>query len=327
MQAAVVNLGGQAGASNEAGETDALEFEVGEDEGGMRLDRWLAVHIPAVSRSRLQTWIEANEVSVEGLSRVSSSTRLMPGQWIVVNPQDAPEEMAYAPEPVDFAVVHEDAQIIVVNKPAGLVVHPAAGNWTGTLLNGLLYRYSELLRVPRAGIVHRLDKDTSGLMVVARDLSAQMHLTEQIKQRSMSRRYVAFTTRPPAPRAGTVQGAIGRDTRNRLRMALVASGKSATTHYETVAISPNNGPARVHCALETGRTHQIRVHLASLKAPLLADVLYGAPPSELIARQALHAGRLELQHPASSASLSFAADLPADMAQVVAHYGLDAADV
>jgi 23S rRNA pseudouridine1911/1915/1917 synthase len=294
-------------------EEQAIELVVPLDVFDERLDRFLASQFEHISRSRLQTWIADGAVRFEDSRKVQASSRVAAGDVVWVTPQEPPEQLAYAAEPVDFDVVHEDAYVLVVNKPAGLVVHPGAGNWNGTLLNGLLHRYPESSRVPRAGIVHRLDKDTSGLMVVARTIDAQLNLVNQLKDHVVARKYIALCQRAPHPPVGVIDAPLGRDPRNRLRMAVLAGGKTAVTHYLTVATHAESGAARVHCALETGRTHQIRVHMAHLRAPLLADTLYGAAPSGVIARQALHAARLAFTHPASSKTASFIAPLPADM--------------
>jgi len=301
-------------------ETDSgFLLTVPAQQAGLRLDRLLALHLPQVSRTRLQSWIEQGCVSVQGMKpevKVTPNTRLGPADVVLVDPPEPPELLAFMPEALAFEVVYQDTEIIVVNKPAGLVVHPAAGHWSGTLLNGLIYRYPELLSLPRAGIVHRLDKDTSGLMVVARTHTAQLSLVNQLKSRTVSRQYLAITTRLPLPSSGTVDQAIGRDARNRLRMAICASGKPSITHYKTLATTPG-GQALIECALETGRTHQIRVHMASLKAPLLSDVLYGAAPSPLIPRQALHALKLAFLHPASGLAQKFESPLPEDLRQAL----------
>ena len=247
--------------------------------------------------------------------------RLGGGDVVLVNPPLAQEQSVFAAENIPIEVVFADDSVIVVNKTAGLVVHPAAGNWTGTLLNALLYHYPELTQVPRAGIVHRLDKDTSGLMVVARTNAAQFALVEQIKLRSVSRKYLAISYRTPHPPIGKVDAPVGRDPRNRLRMAVVASGKPAVTHYQTLSSNPH-GRALLQCHLETGRTHQIRVHMGHLNAPLLGDVLYGSPPSTVMTRQALHAWQLAFNHPQSDQRCGFECPLPTDMQAAIIELGL-----
>ncbi|RZI96829.1 MAG: RluA family pseudouridine synthase, partial [Rubrivivax sp.] len=212
-----------------------------------------------------------------------------------------------------------------VNKPAGLVVHPAPGNWRGTLLNGLLARDLQARQLPRAGIVHRLDKDTSGLMVVARTRQAMDALVTRIAAHEVDRRYVALVHRPwSGPAQRTVDAAIGRDPRNRLRMAVVDlsrhSGKSARTDFRL--LDAGEAGALVHCTLHTGRTHQIRVHLASVGHPLVADELYGGAPAAGLTRQGLHACRLAFEHPLTGAPMAFESPLPDDLASAIAAWGL-----
>jgi 23S rRNA pseudouridine1911/1915/1917 synthase len=284
-----------------------------------RLDKILAALLPGHSRARLQGWIEAGCVQVNG---APAKTRQIvgAGDQIAVWAQPAPESLAFTPEPVDFAVLAESADWIVVNKPAGLVTHPGAGNWRGTLQNGLLYRYPELARVARAGIVHRLDKDTSGLMVVARNERAQTHLTRQLQARAMGREYVALA-HGHLRGEGVVDRPIGRDARAPLRMSVSRpiAPKPALTHYraEGLGTAPGGEPVcRAVCRLETGRTHQIRVHLASLGHPLLGDALYGGRPLAGAARQMLHARALRCDEPDTGAPPVFQADPPAGMAAV-----------
>ena len=226
---------------------------------------------------------------------------------------------------MDIAVVHEDEHVLVIDKPAGLVVHPAPGNWRGTLLNGLLARDEKARFLPRAGIVHRLDKDTSGLMVVARTRQAMDSLVAGIAAREVSRKYLALAHRAwSGPAERTVATAIGRDPRNRLRMAVVDlaqhSGKTARTDVRVLDKCEQG--AWVECTLHTGRTHQIRVHMASLGHPLVADVLYGGTPTAGMERQALHAFRLAFAHPATGDPLTFESPMPADLAGAVAAWGL-----
>ena len=284
-----------------------------------RLDKVLAGLLPDHSRSRLQGWIEAGNVHVNGAPGKVRQT-VGPGDEIAVWPQPAPEALAFAPEPVEFAVVDESPDWIVVNKPAGLVTHPGAGNWSGTLLNGLLYRYPELAHVARAGIVHRLDKDTSGLMVVARNETAQTHLVRQLQARSMGREYMALAHGWLAA-AGKVDRPIGRDSRVPVRMSVErpVAPKPAITHYAPARrgqVEPGGRVTEVVCRLETGRTHQIRVHLASLGHPLLADTLYGGKAIAGAQRQMLHARALHFDDPGGRGEVEFAAAPPADMTLV-----------
>ncbi len=284
-----------------------------------RLDKVLAGLMPGHSRSRLQGWIEAGHVLVNGQA-AKVRQPVGPGDVLTVWEQPAPESLAFSPEPVDFDVIDSSSDWIVVNKPAGLVTHPGAGNWTGTLLNGLLHRFPELSRVARAGIVHRLDKDTSGLMVVARNELAQTHLVRQLQARSMGREYLALAHGWLAG-AGTVDRPIGRDARVPVRMSVERpiAAKPAITHY----LPQRRGEAQegervteVICRLETGRTHQIRVHLASLGHPLLADTIYGGRALAGATRQMLHARALHFDDPGGRGEVTFEAALPPDMQAV-----------
>jgi 23S rRNA pseudouridine1911/1915/1917 synthase len=299
---------------------------------GERLDKAIAQLFPDFSRSRLQSWIESGRVTVDGEpARIRS--KVPRDALVVVTPDLLPEQLAFTPEPLALDILYEDATLMVVNKPAGMVVHPAAGNWSGTLLNGLLHRYRDAAGLPRAGIVHRLDKETSGLMVVARSLTAQTDLVRQLQARTVKRRYIALVW-GTSPASGLIDAPIGRDPRDRLRMAIVhgATGKPARTHFETVAtgLLGEQPVSVVQCDLETGRTHQIRVHFAHLGHPLLGDPLYGRARSERsglvlpggFARQALHAWRLGLVHPATGAFMAWRVDVPADLALLAEALGV-----
>ena len=284
-----------------------------------RLDKLLAFLIPAHSRSRLQGWIEQGHVLVNGLpGKIRQSIR--PGDTLAVSAQPSPEDLAFSPEPVEFEIIASTHDWLVVNKPVGLVTHPGAGNWTGTLLNGLLYRFPELGQVPRAGIVHRLDKDTSGLMVVARTEVAQTSLVRQLQARSVGRQYLALAHGRMLA-SGTVDRPIGRDPRVPVKMSVdrPIAPKPAVTHYERQRIGEYAGSnvSQVLCRLETGRTHQIRVHLASLGHPLLGDVIYGGRLLGSVARQMLHAWRLSFLDPVSNEQVNIEADPPQDMQDVM----------
>lgn len=301
---------------------------------GERLDKVVAKLFPDFSRSRLQAWIEAGRVTVDDApARVRQAVPF--GATVRLVPDLLPEELAFTPEPVPLPLVYEDDTIVVIDKPAGMVVHPAAGNWSGTLLNGLLHRYPDAAGLPRAGIVHRLDKDTSGLMVVARTLAAQTDLVRQLQARTVKRRYIALVW-GTTPEHGTIDAPIGRDPRERTRMAVVAgaAGKPARTHFETLGTSVWSGQpvSAVRCDLETGRTHQIRVHFAHVGHPLLGDALYGRARGKRsasalpngFARQALHAWRLGLVHPATRESMAWRAAVPEDLASLAGDVGLAA---
>ncbi|MDR5771710.1 MULTISPECIES: RluA family pseudouridine synthase [unclassified Caballeronia] len=308
------------------------EARVPDELAGERLDKVLAKIFPEFSRSRLQGWIEEGRVLVDGASaKVRQPVPL--GATIALVPDLLPEQLAFTPEPVPLHIVYEDETLVVINKPAGMVVHPAAGNWSGTLLNGLLHRYGDAAAgLPRAGIVHRLDKETSGLMVVARTLEAQTDLVRQLQARTVKRRYVAFVW-GRMPDDGTIDAPIGRDSRDRTRMAVVqgASGKPARTHFRTIDRTQWNGQpvSAIHCDLETGRTHQIRVHCAASGHPLLGDPVYGhirgrrsvTPLPDGFARQALHAWRLGLVHPATGKQVHWRADVPEDLVKLATELG------
>jgi len=281
-----------------------------------RLDKVLAGLLPGHSRSRLQGWIEAGHVHVNG-APAKIRQIVGPGDRLAVWEQPAPEDLAFAPEPVPFGVVADSPDWIVVDKPAGLVTHPGAGNWSGTLLNGLLFRYPELARVARAGIVHRLDKDTSGLMVVARTELAQTHLVRQLQARTVGREYLALV-QGTLRADGTVDRPVGRDARVPVRMSVdrPVAPKPAVTHYrvDRQGQAPEGPPVtQVICRLETGRTHQIRVHLASLGHPLLADTLYGGQALAGARRQMLHARALRFEDPGGTGLVEFKTALPDDM--------------
>lgn len=300
-------------------EEDPLLFSVSDEMSFERLDKVLAQLMPQHSRSRIQTWIEGGHVMVNGqVAKVRQNLR--EDDQITVFVQPAPEDQAFKPENVDFEVLAQSPDWIVVNKPVGLVTHPGAGNWSGTLLNGLLFRFPELTHVARAGIVHRLDKDTSGLLVVARNEVAQTHLVRQLQARTMGREYLALAHGRMLSE-GRVDLPIGRDMRVPVRMSVEkpAAPKAAVTHYKLMRVGEyfDSNVSQVICKLETGRTHQIRVHLASLGHPLLGDTLYGGRMLGQVTRQMLHAHQLRFEDPGGAGEVSFVAPMPEDMAQVV----------
>ncbi len=293
--------------------------------GGKRLDLALQQMLPEHSRSRLQAWIKDGLVAVDGKTEaVTAKTKVWGGEVVAITPPPNLEENAFKPEDIPLDVVYQDDALLVINKPAGLVVHPAAGNWGGTLLNALLFHFPALAEVPRAGIVHRLDKDTSGLLVVAKTLEAQTSLVRQLQARTVKREYRAIVW-GQVWRNGKVEEPIGRHPHARVKMAVVRNGKPAITHYEVLERFGTNTDMR--CRLETGRTHQIRVHMQHLKAPMVGDPLYGIGniiPHKLMddvlkeaigsfKRQALHAIKLGLLHPVTNEPMEWQIDLPADM--------------
>lgn len=297
-----------------------ITLKLGDEECGERLDKVIAKLIPQFSRGRLQQWITAGHVSVDGMTGRNKMT-VLGGEEVVVHPQPAPEDAAFLPEAMELDVVFEDKSILVINKPAGLVVHPAAGNWSGTLLNGLLHHCSALSGVPRAGIVHRLDKDTSGLMVVAKTLEAQTDLVRQLQARTVKREYLALVWGKPNL-SGTIDLPMARHPRDRIKMAVSESmsAKPAVTHFRRIATGALDGKAvsLVECRLETGRTHQIRVHLAHLGFPLVGDTLYGKQHlAGYFHRQALQARLLGLIHPTTHKERTWEVPLAADIAALL----------
>jgi len=304
-------------------ETTPITLVVPQNLGGLRLDQALQRLLPEHSRSRLQAWIKDGLVTLEGQA-ATSKVKVWGGEKILVTPKPTPEQTSFAAEDIALDVVYEDEVILVINKPAGLVVHPAAGNWEGTLLNALLHHASSLSELPRAGIVHRLDKDTSGLLVVAKTLEAQTSLVRQLQARTVKREYRTIVW-GQVWRNGMVDQPIGRHPHSRTRMAINRMGKPAVTHYEVLERFGVNTYLR--CVLETGRTHQIRVHMQHLKAPIVGDPVYGLKgimPHQAMSpalrevlmnfgRQALHAIKLGLVHPATGEAMEWQIDLPQDM--------------
>jgi 23S rRNA pseudouridine1911/1915/1917 synthase len=312
-----------------------VRFTVAAEHGGWRLDRAIAAGLPSVSRSRIQVWIG------EGGARINSSVarasdRVVPGDRVEIEVRQGPEATAFQPEPMELAIVYEDELLLVLDKPPGLVVHPGAGNWSGTLLNGLLAYRPELSAVPRCGIVHRLDAGTSGLMVVAKTVPVQLDLVGQLQQRTVVREYWAIVT-GIAPGGGTVEAALSRDPRNplRFRVSRRAGARFARTRYRRIAVSePTAGKVGVAlswlaCRLDTGRTHQIRVHLESIAHPLLGDPLYSQrrPPvggaALSLKRQALHACQLSLKHPGGKRTMTWFRPPPQDLRTLMHAIGFE----
>ncbi|HEY3179551.1 MAG TPA: RluA family pseudouridine synthase [Casimicrobiaceae bacterium] len=290
-----------------------LELTVPPDLAGLRFDQALARLVPQHSRSRLKDWIDAGRITLDG-AIAEGKQRLCGGERIVIDAAEDPIAVADAPQPIDLAIVHEDDAILVVDKPPGLVVHPGSGNRDGTLLNALLHHAPHLAALPRAGIVHRLDKDTSGLLVIAKTAVAQTDLVRQLQARTVKREYVALV-HGDVVRATTIDAPIGRHPRMRTTMAIVASGKPARTHV--TPLERFGAATLVQCTLETGRTHQIRVHLAAIDHPLVGDPSYGrrrgAMSVPMFHRQALHAIRLAFDHPQTKRRRQWETPLPDDM--------------
>jgi 23S rRNA pseudouridine1911/1915/1917 synthase len=308
-------------------ESTSLQLVVPANLGGQRLDLALQQMLPDHSRSRLQAWIKEGLVLLDGKAP-TAKTKVWGGEQLLLTPPKNAQENAFEPEEIPLDVVYEDDALIIINKPAGLVVHPAAGNWSGTLLNALLFHWPALKDVPRAGIVHRLDKDTSGLLVVAKTLEAQTCLVRQLQARTVKREYRAIVW-GQLWRNGKVDQPIGRHPHHRTKMAVVRRGKPAITHYEILERFGTNTYLR--CNLETGRTHQIRVHLQHLKAPMVGDPLYGIGniiPHKMMTpelrevighfkRQALHAIKLGLIHPVTNEAMEWQIELADDMRELL----------
>jgi len=303
-----------------------LEATTGAEHFGLRLDQVLADLFPEYSRSKLKTWIQNGNVAVDGQIITVPRHKMQMDELVEVN---AEIEVQVSSEAQDIAldIVYEDEHILVINKPADLVVHPGAGNPSGTVLNALLNHVPEIDKVPRAGIVHRLDKDTTGLMVVAKTLPAQTHLVDQLQHRVMSREYEAVAMGTMVA-GGVVDAPIGRHATKRTHMAVRENGKPAVTHYRV--IEKFRAHTHLRLKLETGRTHQIRVHMAYIKHPLLGDPTYSGRPrlpkgasDEFVAtlrgfqRQALHAAQLSLYHPETEEWMTWQAPLPQDMQNLI----------
>lgn len=296
---------------------------------GYRLDQALAELFPEFSRSRIQAWIKSGQVQVNG-QELRARDKVLGGEQVWLQPEVEPDQTVQ-PQEMELTVVYQDEALLVVNKPAGLVVHPAAGNWDGTLQNALLHHDPELAKLPRAGLVHRIDKDTSGLLMVARTLTAHTALVAQLQARAFEREYLTLV-KGELTAGGTIDAPLARHPVDRKRYAVREQGKWAVTHYRIEARYPRHTLLRVK--LETGRTHQIRVHMAHIKHPIFGDPVYGGrlqmPPGlsessmetlRCFKRQALHAARLGVTHPQTGEHMAWQAPLPDDMQRLLETLG------
>ncbi len=296
-----------------------IDLTIPADCAGLRLDQALAKLLPNWSRSRLQAWIAENRVMLDGQA-TTVKQKVWGNEHVQISPQDAVAESMHTAEDISLNIIDEDDVLIIINKPAGLVTHPGNGNWQGTLLNALLHHAPQLGNVPRAGIVHRLDKNTSGLLVVAKTIEAQTSLVRQLQQRTVKRDYLALVL-GEITQAGSIDAPVGRHPIHRTKMAVTTKGKSARTHYQV--IENFEGCTLLQCSLETGRTHQIRVHMSSIGYPLVGDPVYGGKPKNTqqtigqilinFPRQALHAEKLALTHPQTQQTLTWEVGVPDDI--------------
>lgn len=304
--------------SSESSQT-TIDITVPNCYAGLRLDQTLAQLFPNWSRSRLQLWIAQKQITIDGKA-VNSKQKVWGNEQICINPRSLSTEQQFTAEAIQLDIVYEDNFLIIINKPVGMVVHPGNGNWQGTMLNALLHHATQLNQIPRAGIVHRLDKDTSGLLVVAKTIGAQTNLIRQLQQHQVKRSYLALVL-GRVTHNGCVDQPIGRHPVQRTKMAVVEKGKSARTHYHVV--EQFDGCTLLRCNLETGRTHQIRVHMHKIGHPLAGDPVYGGRPKKTkqeiaqlltaFPRQALHAQQLAFAHPKDDKVMSWEAALPDDM--------------
>lgn len=311
-----------------------LNGVVPDELGGLRLDQALARMFPEFSRGQLSKWIKAGEVSVDA-SQLRPRDSVVGGEQVLITTELVKQDDSWTAEAISLDIVYEDDDVIIINKPAGMVVHPGAGNQQGTLVNALLAHAPQLANIPRAGIVHRLDKSTTGLLMVAKTLQAHNSLVAQLQARTVLREYQAIAVGVMTA-GGTVDEPIGRHHIDRKRMAVSQTGKPSVTHYRVE--QRFRAHTFIRCKLETGRTHQIRVHMAHIRHPLLGDPVYGGrfkqakgmsqPCRDAIQgfrRQALHAGFLGFEHPSSGEAVSWQADLPEDMQAVLKILADDAA--
>ena len=296
-----------------------LNVTIPNNYAGLRLDQALAQLFPNWSRSRLQLWISQKRITLDGKA-VNSKQKVWGNEQICINPKSFSTGPQFKAEAIRLNIIYEDDFLLIINKPVGMVVHPGNGNWQGTMLNALLHHAAQLSNVPRAGIVHRLDKDTSGLLVVAKTIDTQINLIRQLQQHQVKRNYLALVL-GQVTQNGHVDKPIGRHPVQRTKMAVIKKGKPARTHYQI--LEQFEGCTLLQCSLETGRTHQIRVHMHKIGHPLAGDPVYGGKPKKtnqeigqlltIFPRQALHAQQLELAHPKNDKIMRWEATLPDDM--------------
>ncbi len=296
-------------------EDQIIEFTV--DTPGERLDVALVMNTDGMSRGQLQALIQEGKVSVNG-KPAKPSLKLKGGEQVIIHMPAPPQDDRVAPQEIALTILYEDEQLAVIDKPAGLVVHPGDGNEQGTLVNALLARYPQIAQIPydarRRGIVHRLDKDTSGLIVIAKNAPSQLKLTEQFAKRTVDKTYLALTERPPKTLTGRIDAPIARDPKQRKRMAVQRGGKRAITEYKVIDAEFPEGQALLEVNLLTGRTHQIRVHLAFIGAPIVGDTVYGFRKQRVkLKRHFLHAAKLAFDHPVTGERLQFESPLPEDL--------------
>ena len=300
-----------------------INLTIPSNHAGLRLDQALAKLLPNWSRSRLQSWINNNCVTIDGKTPTSKQ-KIWGSEQIVILPMDYTANSAHTAENIHLEIIYEDESLIIINKPAGLVTHPGNGNWQGTMLNALLHHAPQLENIPRAGIVHRLDKNTSGLLAVAKTIAAQISLVRQLQHHTVKRDYLALVL-GKVEQSGTVDAPIGRHPVHRTKMSIHAGGKPARTHYQALEVL--EGCTLLRCSLETGRTHQIRVHMNAIGHPLVGDPVYSGKPRNIrqlaneiltnFPRQALHAQKLALTHPETQQSLEWEIDIPDDMEKLL----------
>lgn len=298
-------------------EGDVRELVIPDEQGGQRLDLALSALLPEFSRNRIQNWIRARKIAVDD-GWGTTKMKVSGGESVRVEVEPDPNATPDVPEAIPLDVVFEDSMLLVINKPVGLVVHPGSGNPRGTLLNALLHWVPQVAELPRAGIVHRLDKDTSGLLVVAKTVRAHTDLVRQLHARTVKREYLALVY-GEVDREGTVNAPLARDPHNRTKRTVHSMGKEAVTHYEVVERFP--GITLLRCKLETGRTHQIRVHMQHIGHPLVGDTVYSASRRSHLKipfpRQALHAERLGLIHPVTQEFMQWECPLPPDFSSLL----------